>query len=161
MFIKKWNKNGKPREVLVTNKLRIDHPEIGNWGAYHSGGLLTEVKPKKPVVFKPLAQSITFPKTESDMFFLNHPNEEKMYQNYGDQLHYATLGMWEFQRVNGHMPGLHNKEDAAEVINLAKQILEKNKTVEGAHVVENINEDNIRNTSLYAAVELCGFLLHS
>jgi len=153
----KKEEQGKPaRDILVPNLLRVDHADIASWGNYSSGGLLTEAKPKKTMAFKTLADSIVKPKTESDSFCLIHPNEEKFFQFAGDHLHFAQLAVWEFQKRTGHIPRLHNKEDATACFEIAKEILENNKKIEGAHVVEQINESIIRNTALYASVELCG-----
>eukprot|EP01129_Flabellula_baltica_P006183 TRINITY_DN2289_c0_g1_i2.p1 TRINITY_DN2289_c0_g1~~TRINITY_DN2289_c0_g1_i2.p1 ORF type:complete len:1093 (-),score=315.17 TRINITY_DN2289_c0_g1_i2:35-3289(-) len=153
--------DGKPpREVLVVNKLKVDHPDAAGFGEYTSGGQITEVKPKIELEFKPLQESISSPYTSSNwMGILTHPNEEKMYMGYAEQLHFARLALWEFQARNGSLPELHNAEQAQQVIDIAKEIAADNASKELISV--DINEDVIRNSSLYALAELpgtCAFL---
>jgi ubiquitin-activating enzyme E1 len=155
VYQKKVEQGKPPRDILVPNKLRFDHPDAKSFSLYESGGNIAEVKVKKTFEFKSLKDSVVNPKTVSDMFALLHPNEEKMFMSGADQIHVARLAMWAFQGKHGHFPRLHNKEDANECVALAKEIVEKHKTIEGAIVVD-VNEDIVRNTVLYSPVELCG-----
>eukprot|EP01129_Flabellula_baltica_P006184 TRINITY_DN2289_c0_g1_i3.p1 TRINITY_DN2289_c0_g1~~TRINITY_DN2289_c0_g1_i3.p1 ORF type:complete len:1109 (-),score=332.58 TRINITY_DN2289_c0_g1_i3:35-3334(-) len=153
--------DGKPpREVLVVDKLKLDHPDAAGFGKYTFGGQITEVKSKIELEFKPLQESISSPYTSSNwMGILTHPNEEKMYMGYAEQLHFARLALWEFQARNGSLPELHNAEQAQQVIDIAKEIAADNASKELISV--DINEDVIRNSSLYALAELpgtCAFL---
>jgi len=152
------DEKGNPRSVLILNKIRINHPEIANWkGEYKSGGIITEVKPSKTLPYSTLEKSLENPITESDFpGIVKHPHQEKMFTGRGAQLHFARLALWEFQKRNGSLPKLHDNADAEAVLAIAKEILEKNKQVEGALTVDEIDQDVIKNTALYAVAELPG-----
>eukprot|EP01130_Rhizamoeba_saxonica_P008666 TRINITY_DN3497_c0_g1_i1.p1 TRINITY_DN3497_c0_g1~~TRINITY_DN3497_c0_g1_i1.p1 ORF type:complete len:1135 (+),score=421.45 TRINITY_DN3497_c0_g1_i1:197-3406(+) len=153
-------KEGGPnREVLDLKRLRVDFDGALNLPPYVSGGILTEVKAEKVLQYKSLAESIVSPMTESSSFTMRHPNEEKMYAMQGDQLHYARQALWEFMAQNdGNLPRLHNAEDAEACVEFAKEVLKRNRETDGAMDLMggDINEDIVRNTALYARVELCG-----
>eukprot|EP01126_Amoeba_proteus_P044059 TRINITY_DN4877_c0_g1_i8.p1 TRINITY_DN4877_c0_g1~~TRINITY_DN4877_c0_g1_i8.p1 ORF type:complete len:871 (+),score=213.01 TRINITY_DN4877_c0_g1_i8:852-3464(+) len=147
----------KKRSVLVYNKIRVDDEGIESWGTYKSGGLITEEKPHTVLNFKPLAESLVRPLTDSE-FQLRHPNFEKFVQGRSSHLHFARLALWEFQEKNmGQLPKLHNQQDADAVVALAEEKVKQFAGQEGAIGVEGLDKDLVRKVSLYARAELPGF----
>eukprot|EP01123_Difflugia_compressa_P008744 TRINITY_DN268_c0_g1_i2.p1 TRINITY_DN268_c0_g1~~TRINITY_DN268_c0_g1_i2.p1 ORF type:complete len:1096 (+),score=241.98 TRINITY_DN268_c0_g1_i2:155-3442(+) len=147
---------GKSREVLVLNKIRIDHEDIPKWGQYKGQGMISEVKATKKIAYKPLKETLQSPLTETDMGFVKHPNEEKMYMGRGVQLHFARLALWEFDKHNNRLPKLHDKDDAEKLVEYARQIVDAHKEIESAIKNEKLDETLVRNVALYARTELCG-----
>lgn len=180
------DEKGNPRDVLVLNKIRIDHDDIPKWGTYTGHGLISEVKPTKTLVFKTLLESAKYPINEQDMGFVPHVHEEKKYIGRGAQVHFARLALWEFQKQHNRYPGLHNEEDAKAVVEIAKAINAKhqaieaeNKKIEEANkpkppaegeqppaqsvpapppilTVESLDANVVRQIALYSTVELPG-----
>jgi ubiquitin-activating enzyme E1 len=152
--------NKPPREVLVTNKLKVKHEAASGFGDYTSGGQITEAKPKIDFEFKDIEESSGSPLTSSNwMGILLHPNEEKMYMGNAEQLHLARLALWEFQARHGDIPALHNQDHANQLVDIAKEIAAANESAGKFSVSP--NEEIIKNVALYAQVELpgsCAFL---
>jgi ubiquitin-activating enzyme E1 len=172
------------RNVLATNKLRIDITDANKFSAYVSGGLVVEKKAPKELKFLSLAEAIHKPLTpsdESNIYFvgfnphqaLKHPNYEKNNIGKANHLHFARLGLWEFQKIHNKFPELHSDADAEELFKIANAIKEEAKSIEGGLKIVNevksaeegaeptsndeLNKEDVRNFALYARATLPGF----
>jgi ubiquitin-activating enzyme E1 len=132
VYKKMKDEKGNPRDILVLNKIRINHDDIPKWGTYTGHGMVAEVKPAKILPFKPIQEALKYPIGEQDMGFVPHAHEEKKYLGRGAQVHFTRLALWEFQKQHNHLPRLHNEEDANGVIAIAKSILAANQEIENA-----------------------------
>eukprot|EP01121_Diplochlamys_sp_Union-15-3_P012215 TRINITY_DN3632_c0_g1_i4.p1 TRINITY_DN3632_c0_g1~~TRINITY_DN3632_c0_g1_i4.p1 ORF type:complete len:712 (-),score=135.54 TRINITY_DN3632_c0_g1_i4:342-2477(-) len=163
----KNNSSKQTRDVLVPNKFKIEKkPEFKLVGSSQSG-TVSEFKKPQNLTFRSLEESIVYPKYE---YFLLHPENEKMFLGRGDQLHIARVALWRFMEKTGHLPRLHNEDDANECIKLAVEFNEenekKNPTIEDnanpppidtiAITVKSLSEEAVTKMSLYAATELTG-----
>jgi ubiquitin-activating enzyme E1 len=123
-------------------------------GAYIRGGIVTPHKKQKELAFLPLGQSLVTPGE------LKHPNPMKLLlQQRPAHLHFAYLALWEYQaNHNGALPPLHDHEAAEECVKLAQAILEEHRSKEDDDVltVEEIDQEVVRKTALYARSELSG-----
>eukprot|EP01125_Pyxidicula_operculata_P003291 TRINITY_DN1387_c1_g1_i1.p1 TRINITY_DN1387_c1_g1~~TRINITY_DN1387_c1_g1_i1.p1 ORF type:complete len:1128 (-),score=342.35 TRINITY_DN1387_c1_g1_i1:272-3655(-) len=159
VYKKTKDDKGKDREILILNKFHVqgaDDEDLSQLGEYKSGGIVTEVKSSVELKFRTLSDAVLHPLTETDMGFVNHPHQEKLFGGRGGQLHFARLALWQFQKKHGHLPELHSEKDADELVVIAKEILENHKKVPEAFTVEEIDANVVKKYSLYARTELPG-----
>jgi len=157
---------GGKRQCLVPDRfeLTMDEKQMAAFTAagpeytYVNGGVVTEVKKRKTLNFKSIADSVMNPIAGTDSFFVNHPDANKMFMNRGGQLHIARRAIWEFIDRHGVLPQLHQKADAEECVKIAKEMCEEAKKAgeEKALVLEELDEVSIRKAALYARTELVG-----
>jgi ubiquitin-activating enzyme E1 len=113
---------------------------------YIREGLVENVKVPKKITYHGLKQSIHNPAASSQYGMLETP--DLRYFGRSDQLHLAFLGILEFHKTEGRLPG-NNEEDFQKVFATVKRINEENKANEGI-VLEEIEEKVIRNATLYS-----------
>jgi ubiquitin-activating enzyme E1 len=159
------------RSVLVPNAFRVVFPadanvDVASLPAYLGMGVMTQVKKSIVQKFAPLEQSLVNPQDYTDVgdgvkfaLPLAHPNAMKAMMNAGNQLHVARLALWRFQSKRGALPKIHDAADAQEVVDLAKLILDEHRKLPpySAIVLDDLDEQAVRNYALYARVELPGF----
>lgn len=169
-------KTNKTRSVLDTNKIQLTHVvedgdddaqvataiaalQLGKWT---KGGIITEVKTKIILNFRSLIDSLTNPVVNTNLGIPHvfHPEQMRWMMGTGSQVHYAFHATLHFLDQNGQLPRLHNSEDAANLVRIAKELLslEKEKPAqEQGLVVDEIDESVITKFSLYARTELSGY----
>ncbi len=163
-----YTRNAEGRNVLAKNKFRVDlsaaHIADGkpftadlatlDWA--NGGGTVSEVKPSKDFAFRPLNESLWKPVMEEGMTDVLHMDQGKWFEGQGTQLHIGLNALLRFEEKTGERPRLHNRADAAKVVEIAKTINEEN--AKAGHVsVQAVNEDIIKKMALYARAELSGF----
>eukprot|EP01083_Nonionella_stella_P308460 1088245_1 len=148
--------NGKEFEIEV---IKLNHFSIGplKAGAYETGGVSIQLKKPKQMEFRSLGESIANPVAPNEWSLLVSD-----FGKFGraEQLHFALLALWEFEKRNGALPRLHSEEDAEQCVAIAKEILVSHLAQpEDAAVlkVEEIDTMVVRQRALYARVELMGF----
>lgn len=160
--------NGK-RERLVPSKFiaELDAAQsaklraAGSEFKYIGCGIATEAKPAIEKHYLSFEKACALPGA-----FVATPDAEKMYAGRGSQLHFARVGLWRFIDAHGgQLPRLHNEEDAAAVVELAKAALaesakaeeeEEEGDAERKPMVEALDEAVARKMALYACAELGG-----
>jgi ubiquitin-activating enzyme E1 len=156
--IKRVYRKEKGRSILSANQFQLD-VDVSSFGAYLGGGIVQQVNVPKTVSYKPLRSSVVSPICEGDWALYHMDMNKLLVNNTSAHLHFAKLALWEFQKLHNDLPGLHNYEHAAEVVQLAKKLLQKHKTLPSgeALVVEEIDEEVVRKYSLYARAENTAF----
>jgi ubiquitin-activating enzyme E1 len=164
---KDGNEKENVRNVLCTNKLRIEVPNANKLTPYVNGGLVVEKKKQSTMKFLPLAEALYKPVTESDssnycfcaeepMVVLKHPNYEKNNIGKANHLHFARLALWEFQKKHNKLPELHNDGDAEELYTIANGLKEQQQALEdGLKVVDAIPDETAEGKVRYVSNQLC------
>ncbi|XP_077517867.1 ubiquitin-like modifier-activating enzyme 1 [Amblyomma americanum] len=130
-----------PMKIKVLSPHSFSVGDTTQFSDYAMGGVATQVKVPKEISFKPLKKSITQPEfVISDFAKIDRPA----------QLHLGFLALHAFHQCHSRPPYPWNKDDAAEVIVLAKQ---KNATM--ATPVQEVDEKLIRLLSYVSAGSLC------
>eukprot|EP01130_Rhizamoeba_saxonica_P004394 TRINITY_DN1799_c0_g2_i1.p1 TRINITY_DN1799_c0_g2~~TRINITY_DN1799_c0_g2_i1.p1 ORF type:complete len:1098 (-),score=300.95 TRINITY_DN1799_c0_g2_i1:28-3321(-) len=138
--------DGKTRSQVNQFKFFITVEDDGEWTDGESG-IVTQQKKEQHMEFKTFEESIQNP----DMYgFVSHANAEKFYTLKGNQLHVSYLALLEFQEQDGRLPDLHSTADADKCVDIAKLIASE------CSYVEELDEDTVRKTALYADAELTG-----
>ncbi|RLN93358.1 hypothetical protein BBJ28_00015538 [Nothophytophthora sp. Chile5] len=153
---KKMFRNGKQVEVFDAYRLKIG--DTSEFTAYEGGGIFTQFKKPFTMNSRSLEESLVAPVPPGD-FGLMFTDGAKFGR--AEQLHMALWSLMEFEERHGHFPEPHNDANADEVVAIAKKGIQhlSGFTREGAHKqetmqLEELDEDVIRQTALYAAVEL-------
>lgn len=137
----KPTKNPKRFTIGNTTKLK----------KYKGGGVATEVKVPKTFNYKSFADSLTNPP-----IIMGYMDFTKFGR--AEQLHIARLALYEFQEQNKALPALHNKEDAAKLVQIAKEILASHKKTNAEKpntaIEVELEEKVINQCSLYCTAEL-------
>lgn len=135
-----------PTEIEVIDgfsfKLKVDGT---GFSPYVRQGIVENVKVPKKVSFHSLKQSLHNPVASSQYGMLETP--DLRYFGRSEQLHLAMYGIFDFQRAFGRLP--EGEEDAKQVLEHVRKILENNKSTEGLHV-EELDENVVRNTCLFS-----------
>jgi len=112
--------DGKPRRVKSCKPHHFElEVDSSKYGEYIRGGIVTQFKPSKTVSFKTLAQSIS----EPGEFLLS--DFSKMERS--PILHVAYQALDAFRVKKGRMPTPGSKEEAAEMLAMAKAISDASK----------------------------------
>lgn len=120
----------EPRKVTVKGPYTFTIGDTSGLGQYKKGGIFTQVKMPKTINFKPLSESLKQPEhLISDFAKFDRPAT----------LHAGWQALSAFWTKTGKLPRPRNKEDAAEVVSLAKKIF-KDAGEEG-ELVENIVQE--------------------
>ncbi|CAO1630239.1 unnamed protein product [Sympodiomycopsis kandeliae] len=120
----------QPRKISVKGPYTFTIGDTSGLGQYKRGGIFTQVKMPKSLDFKSLRESLKQPEhLISDFAKFDRPAT----------LHAAWQALSAFWIKSGHLPRPRNKQDAAEVITLAKQIF-KDAGEEG-DLVENVVQE--------------------
>jgi len=118
-------------------------------GAYVNGGVATQVKQSQIFKFQSLKQQVANPHFISGYMDFSKFGRDAV-------LHLAHAAVWQFQAKNARFPTLHSEEDADAVVAIAKEINTAAAAApkDSALVVEGLDENVVRQVSLYYAVEL-------
>eukprot|EP00455_Lapot_gusevi_P024090 TRINITY_DN24_c0_g1_i5.p1 TRINITY_DN24_c0_g1~~TRINITY_DN24_c0_g1_i5.p1 ORF type:complete len:1100 (-),score=574.74 TRINITY_DN24_c0_g1_i5:196-3444(-) len=150
-------KTGKKRTVQQFNQFQVDTPNFAEFGAYVSGGIVTEVKKRVTLNFRPLAASLSNPIIGNNFYGqVAHPDQLRWMTGVGSQVHLAVHALLQFLDEHGALPQLHSADDAAKVIAIAKRLNEEAKAADGLFL-EEVDEKAITKTALYARAELPGY----
>lgn len=154
---KKVFRNGKQVEVFDAYRLKIG--DTSEFSAYEGGGILTQHKKPFAVHFRSLEEALVDP-VAPHTYGLMFTDGAKFGR--AEQLHVATWALFEFEDRHGRLPEPHNDEDCAEVLAIAKediQHLSDETRLAGKEpfAVEELDEDVIKQTALYADIELHPF----
>ncbi|XP_040359300.2 ubiquitin-like modifier-activating enzyme 1 isoform X9 [Ixodes scapularis] len=102
----------QPMKVKVLGPYTFSVGDTSNFSDYVRGGVATQVKMPKDIKFKPLKVSLEAPEfVMSDFGKMERPA----------QFHLGFQALHAFREKHGRLPGPWNKEDAAEVVALAKE----------------------------------------
>jgi ubiquitin-activating enzyme E1 len=71
-------------------------------------------------------------------------------------LHLSRMAVWKFNELHGRFPTVHSEEDATELVTIAKEInaAQAHQPAHSALLVEKVDENVMRQVSLYHCVEL-------
>ena len=100
---------------------------------YQSGGLLNQVRPPVVKSYKSLEETLV--QTPVPQMLRGDDWEAGK----GVEVHLSIAAVLDFHEKNGHWPRLHEKNDASQLVELAKDISDNRKTVEGACWSQAIN----------------------
>lgn len=121
------------RLALVLNddngKALLEDPcvkSIDVFREYQSGGLLNQVRPPIIKPYKSLADTLEGTAVPQML------RGEDWELGKGVEVHLSLAAVLEFHDNHGHWPRLHNKDDAEKFVQLANEISDKRKKVEGA-----------------------------
>jgi ubiquitin-activating enzyme E1 len=111
--------DGTPRKISVKGPYTFSIGDVSGMGQYKRGGLYQQVKMPKILDFEPFSQQLKQPETLiSDFAKFDRPG----------QLHVGVQALHHFaEKHGGEMPRPHNEEDAAEVLEVAKDLASKGK----------------------------------
>ncbi|GAB9471650.1 Ubiquitin activating enzyme, e1 family [Globisporangium polare] len=154
---KKMFRNGKQVEVFDPYRLKIG--DTSEFTPYEGGGILTQHKKTFAMHFRSLEENLVDPMTPGD-FGLMFTDGAKFGR--AEQLHITTWSLMEFEERHGHLPEPHNDAHASEVLAIAKEGIQhlsdetrlKDEEMKDPFTVEELDEDVVKQTALYAAVEL-------
>ncbi|KAL3207713.1 hypothetical protein MRX96_039588 [Rhipicephalus microplus] len=133
--------NCPPMKVKVLGPHTFSIGDTTQFGEYTQGGVATQVKIPKDIKFKSFQESLAKPDfITSDFAKIDRPLH----------LHLGFQALHEFQRLHSRLPRPWNKEDAEEVVRLARQ-----KNARLATPLENIDERLITILSYVSAGSLC------
>ncbi|KAH8025173.1 hypothetical protein HPB51_004186 [Rhipicephalus microplus] len=133
--------NCPPMKVKVLGPHTFSIGDTTQFGEYTQGGVATQVKIPKDIKFKSFQESLA----EPDFVTSNFAKIDRPLH-----LHLGFQALHEFQRLHSHLPRPWNKEDAEEVVRLARQ-----KNARLATPLENIDERLITTLSYVSAGSLC------
>ncbi|KAL0949892.1 hypothetical protein HGRIS_009922 [Hohenbuehelia grisea] len=103
----------EPRKISVKGPYTFTIGDTTNLGDYKAGGIFTQVKMPKIIDFKPLRESRTNP----EFFFTDFAKFDRP-----ATLHAGFQALAEFREKNGRFPRPRNGEDAAAIVQIAKQL---------------------------------------
>lgn len=140
---------------------------LADLGEYGNGGIVTEVKAKRLLKFRPLRTSLINPCVDEEDVKMGvfHPDQERWLpesfggKGYGSQLHIAYLAFLEFLDAHGQAPQLHHEEDAKKMLALAQGIVQQHNAMPDGEAlkIETLNEKIVLQYALYARSELPGY----
>ena len=135
--------DGEPREIKVTGPYTFNIGDVGGLGTYVKGGLFTQVKKPQELHFQPLSKQLANPEfLVSDFAKFDRP----------PQLHIGFIALQTFIDSTGSAPRPRNQQDAAKVVELAKQIAKQHPNVLGE---TELDEKLIKELSYQATGDLC------
>lgn len=137
-----------PRPIKYVSPYSFSIEDTTGYSAYTREGIVEQVKVPSKLSFKSWDESNVNPLLEEP---LNIPDLGKFGRS--EQLHFAFRAVREFQKNKGHLPQLHNAEDADEVLRIAQELNQAGKDSEGFSVDE-VEGDVVRNVSLYARAQI-------
>lgn len=121
------------RLALVLNddngKALLDDPEIPSidvFGEYQSGGLLNQVRPPIAKEYRSLLETLECTPVPQML------RGEDWELGKGVEVHLSIAAVLEFHESRGHWPRLHCQDDANQVVQLAKDISDKRKDIDGS-----------------------------
>jgi hypothetical protein len=131
------NKKFPVRTITIFNRLALvlndengkelmGDASIDVFRNYQSGGLLNQVRPPIVKSYKSLEETLV---STSVPQMLRGDDWEA---GKGIEVHLSIAATLDFHEKVGYWPRLHNKDDAAQLVEIAKSISESRKTVEGA-----------------------------
>lgn len=144
-------RNGKEESVQVFDPYRLIIGDTTKFGEYKGGGMMTQHKKPHSISFRSFDAALREPVPPGE-FGLMFTDGAKFGR--AEQLHMGLHGIMEFEQRHGHLPRLHNEEDANEVLEYAKQGPEPRNEQDTPFKVEELDEKVVRLMSLYAGVEL-------
>ncbi|KAG8967631.1 hypothetical protein FRC03_009660 [Tulasnella sp. 419] len=103
----------EPRKITVKGPYTFTIGDTTGLGNYVSGGIFTQVKMPKIIEFKSLRESLKSP----EFFMTDFAKFDRP-----ATLHAGFQALSAFKEKNGRLPRPRNKEDAAEVLKLTKEI---------------------------------------
>jgi ubiquitin-activating enzyme E1 len=106
-----------PRKITVKGPYSFSIGDVSGLGQYQGGGLWAQVKMPKVIQFQPLSQQIKKPELlTSDWAKFERPA----------QLHLGIQALHNFKETKGSLPRPHNAEDAKEILDLTKKLVQEN-----------------------------------
>lgn len=133
--------NCPPMKVKVLGPDTFSIGDTSRFSTYTRDGIATQVKMTKDIKFKSFKESMAEPEfVMSDFAKIDRPL----------QLHLGFQALHEFRRVHFRLPRPWNKEDAEEVVQMAKQ-----NNAQLATPLENVDEWLITTLSYVSAGSLC------
>uniref|UniRef100_G3MM20 E1 ubiquitin-activating enzyme n=1 Tax=Amblyomma maculatum TaxID=34609 RepID=G3MM20_AMBMU len=130
-----------PMKVKVLGPYTFSVGDTTQFGDYVRGGVATQVKMPKDIKFKSLKESLTDPEfLMADFAKMDRP----------PQLHLGFQALHAFEKKHSRLPRPWNKEDAAEVVTLAK---ERNASLSSP--LETLDEKLLATLSHVSAGSLC------
>ena len=129
-------------------KLKLD---TTGFGKYEREGLVENVKVPKKHKFNSLKDALAKPlETSPDPMFIT---PDLAFFDRPGMLHMALQGVLKFYDENGRLPS-SSDEDATACVNFTKEINEALKSVEGAHVLEEMDDAIIANAAKYSSCSI-------
>jgi len=118
------------RTITMFNRLALvledDIVSTDAFASYQAGGLLNQVRPPILKEYRSLAETLESTAIPQML------RGEEWEAGHGIEIHIAIAAVLDFNQAEGRWPGVHNKEDAAVVVEIAKRISEERKDMEGA-----------------------------
>jgi len=158
------------REKQVFQKFKLDlsgtklsGKSLSKW---KTGGLVSEVKPKKELSFRSLQETLVVPAVDGLAAFFGpqHPDQGAWEQGSGKMLHLLFAGVLQFEEEKGFFPRLHSEDDSRALKSIVVKINAANKKAaedgkQGAVFVEDSQLDTkrINGYAWYFQSELTGY----
>ena len=162
------NKGSYKIKTKGPKNFELTNCDSTNFTEYHSGGFFIETKTATTFTFKSFKDGLVAPfvytKMGSKMCkeMLHNPDMCKWER--AEQLHLAFQALLQFTAAhNGELPRSNNEDDAAELVGLAKKVLEANQKSDKDDVVKikEVDAEIISNVARYARAQIsptCSFL---
>jgi ubiquitin-activating enzyme E1 len=122
------DKKFRVRTITMFNRLALvleDDTSTDAFASYQAGGLLNQVRPPIKKEYKSLQETLVST-TVPQML-----RGEEWEAGKGIEIHLGIAALLEFNQKEGRWPGIHDKDDAAKVVDIAKQISDERKETEG------------------------------
>jgi len=160
------------RSITLFNRLALVLPDGANadaYASYQAGGLLNQVRPTVHKSYKSLRD--TLERTPVPQMLRGDEWESGK----GIDIHLGIAAVLDFYEGEGHWPGIHDKDDALKVVDLAKTLSESRQKLakdnaDGGYCyaqkvnwgfpsgdVRDLDEDRIRRFARLFSTELTGF----
>lgn len=142
----------KPRQIKVTSPYSFTIEDCTGYSAYEREGIVSQVKVQKTIPFRSFKESLVSP-SAADGTPLPVPDLAKFGRS--EQLHFAVAAVREYRDKHGSLPPYNDAAAAAECVATAKAMNEVQKANSSALSVEEIDEDVVRKTALFARCMIC------
>lgn len=142
----------EPRQIKVTSPYAFTIEDCTGYSAYEREGLVSQVKVKHTIKFKSMKDSVVSP-TADDGTPLPVPDLAKFGRS--EQLHFAVAAIREYRDKHGDLPPYNDAAAAAECVEIAKAMNDAHKAKPEAVTVDEMDEDVIRKSALFARCMIC------
>eukprot|EP00743_Colponemidia_sp_Colp-15_P000554 GILK01000622.1.p1 GENE.GILK01000622.1~~GILK01000622.1.p1 ORF type:complete len:1037 (+),score=209.76 GILK01000622.1:77-3187(+) len=146
-----------PRPIKVLGPYSFSIEDTRQYSDYARQGIVHQVKVPVTLKFKSLESMVSHPVAEGE-YCLMVPDLAKFGRS--EQLHVAINALHTFRSRHGMLPELNNEAHAQEVLEIAREFNKTNVAANEANpanqatVVDEVEENVVRNVSMYARAQI-------